>query len=151
MVTVARLVTLVDVDDRAGDPRQLSLSARQEAVLEDGRRVLLLDDRGWTTSLGEPAVGDFPDADSSGHGEPAISAVWSVEAVQETARVVVRPDEPPAGRSREDMESDHWAHLSRVLGQHGMIVDALVLKRLPHDVVLSKRLLTLIGPDPIGP
>jgi hypothetical protein len=143
MVAVARLVTLVDVDDRFGDPRQLSLSARHEAALEDGRRVVLLDDRGWTTSLG---VGDIPD--SSRHGQPAISAVWSVEAVQETARVVVGPDEPPVGRSLEDMGSDHWAHLSRVLAQHGVVVDAADLKRLPHDVVLSRRLLTLIGREP---
>jgi hypothetical protein len=68
--------------------------------------------------------------------------------VQETARVVVGPDEPHVGRSPADMESDHWAHLSRVLAQHGVVLDALGLKRLPHDVVLSKRLLTLIGLKP---
>jgi hypothetical protein len=107
--------------------------------------VALLDDRGWTTSLGEFAVGDDPEAATSGQGQPAGSAVWSVEAVQETARVVVGPDEPPAGRSLEDMESDHWAHLGGVLSQHGVVVDAV--RRLPHDVVLS-RLLTLIGREP---
>jgi hypothetical protein len=30
MVTVARVVTLVDLDDGVGDPRQLSLPARHE-------------------------------------------------------------------------------------------------------------------------
>jgi hypothetical protein len=45
MSVVARLVTLVDLrDDDLGG--QMSFSARHEAVLEDGRHLLLLDDRG---------------------------------------------------------------------------------------------------------
>jgi hypothetical protein len=94
MVTAARLVTLVDVGDRVDDPGGLSLSARHEAVLEDGRRVPLLDDRGCTTSP-ELGMADRPEADSSRQGRPDRSAVWSVEAIEETARVVVGPDEPP--------------------------------------------------------
>jgi hypothetical protein len=50
MAAVTRLVTLVDVRDEVADPRQMSVSALHEAVLEDGRRVLLLDDRGWTSA-----------------------------------------------------------------------------------------------------
>lgn len=46
---VTRLVTFVDMDDRANDD-YLSVSARHEAVLADGRRVLLLRDRGWGES-----------------------------------------------------------------------------------------------------
>lgn len=46
MPRVVRLVTLADVD-----ARRVSVSARHEAVLEDGRRVLLLDDRGWSQTL----------------------------------------------------------------------------------------------------
>jgi hypothetical protein len=47
---VTRLVTFVDLREGVGDARQLSVSARHEAELPDGRRVLLLDDRGWTAS-----------------------------------------------------------------------------------------------------
>jgi hypothetical protein len=144
MVTAARLVTLVDVGDRVDDPGGLSLSARHEAVLEDGRRVPLLDDRGCTTSP-ELGMADRPEADSSRQGRPDRSAVWSVEAIEETARVVVGPDEPPPGRMREDMEADHWACMCRVLRRHAVVVDAVDLKRLPHDVVLGERPLTRIG------
>jgi hypothetical protein len=47
------------------------------------------------------------------------SAIWSFEAIKETARVVVGPYEPPPGRLREDMEADHWAELRSVLRRHG--------------------------------
>jgi hypothetical protein len=124
MAAVVRLVTLVDIDaDRTG-ARQMSVSARHEAVLADGRRVLLLDDRGWTTS------GNVPD----------IWATTSVEDIEEEARMVVGPDEPFAGRSQEYMDATHWAYLSEILRRHGVVVDAEELKRLPHDVLISERL-----------
>jgi hypothetical protein len=128
------LVTFVDVDDDVADARQMSVSARHEAVLLNGRRVLLLDDRGWSAS-----------------GPPNIWAVTSIEDIVDTARMVVGPDEPFGGRSHEDMEADHWAHLTDVLRQQGVIADALALKRLPHDVVLSERLLARVGHDPGDP
>jgi hypothetical protein len=131
MVPVAHLVTFVDVDEQVADARRISVSARHEAVLVGGRRVLLLDDRGWSES-----------------GPPNIWALTSVEDIVDTARVVVGPDEPFGGRSHEDMEADHWAHLVGVLRQQGIVVNALELKRLPHDVVLSERLLARVGHDP---
>lgn len=82
---------------------------------------------------------------------PDIWAVTSVEDIVDTARVVVGPDEPFGGRSHEDMEADHWAHLTEVLRQQGIVADALGLKRLPHDVVLSERLLTHVGHDQATP
>jgi hypothetical protein len=146
MAAVARLVTLLDVrDDNAG--AQMSVSARHEAVLVDGRRVLLLDDRGWSSSLvqvGGAPVGDASRADVV----PDIWAVTPVEDIEETARQVVGPDEPFDGRSQEDMEADHWSYLAGILRQEGVIVDALELKRLPHDIVLSERLLARVGRDP---
>lgn len=60
----------------------------------------------------------------------------------------VGPDEPFGERSHEDMEADHWAHLAEALRQQGILADALNLKRLPHDVVLSERLLARVGHDP---
>ncbi len=128
---MTRLVTFVEVDDTAADPRQLSVSARHEAVLEDGGRVLLLADRGWSSS-----------------GSLDVWAVTTVEEIADTARVVVGPDEPFGGRSHEDMEADHWGGLAAVLQRHRVDADAVGLARLPHDVVLGEQLLARIGDQP---
>ncbi len=125
---MTRLVTFVEVDDPVADPRQMSVSARHEAVLTDGDRVLLLADRGWSAS-----------------GPPNIWARTSVEEIADTARMVVGPDEPFDGHSQADMEADHWASLAAVLRYRGVDVDALELGRLPHDVVLGEQLIARIG------
>ena len=130
MAAVTRLVTFVDFRDTAA-PGQMSVSARHEAQLADGRRVLLLDDRGWSSS------GNVPD----------IWAATTVEDIEETARSVVGPDEPFAGRSQEHMEAEHWAYLAGVLRERGVVVDAVRPRGLPHDVVLSEPLLARLGAD----
>ncbi|MGH3518694.1 MAG: hypothetical protein ACRDQ7_15005 [Haloechinothrix sp.] len=104
------------------------MSARHEAELDDGSRVLLLDDRGWGESRGWNTT--------------------SVEDMRETARVVVGPDEPPDGRSYEKMEADHWAFLQQIAQRQGVVVDAAELRQLPHDVVFSQRVLSRIGDNP---
>ena len=137
MPRVVRLVTLADVHDDA-DARRVSVSARHEAVLEDGSRVLLLDDRGWTQTL-------------HGAGTTGIDDLWVLTPehdIAETARVVVGPDEPFGGRSQDDMETDHWNALAETLGAHGIVADGSELRQLPHDVVLSDRLLARLGHRP---
>ncbi|HEX4812180.1 MAG TPA: hypothetical protein VFV66_05450 [Nonomuraea sp.] len=116
-------MTFVDVDDQAADT--ISVSARHEAELVDGTLVLLLNDRGWGSSQGWSET--------------------SVADIQATTRVVVGPDEPFSGRSREDMEADHWASLQQIAQRQGVIVDAAALRQLPHDVVLSQQVLARIG------
>lgn len=128
VVHVTRLVTFVEVDDTVADPRQMSVSARHEAVLTNGASVLLLADRGWSSS-----------------GPTNIWARTSVEEIADTARMVVGADEPFGGRSQKDMETDHWSSLAAVLQDHGVDVDAIELGRLPHDVVLGEQLLARIG------
>jgi hypothetical protein len=144
MAAVTRLETLVDVGDEVADSRQMSVSALHEAVLEDGRRVLLLADRGWTSAALTASWGEVPDGESR-RDHLDTWAVTSVEDIEQTARVVVGPDEPPEGYSQEEAEAAHWAYLAGVLRQQGVVVDADELKRLPHDVVLSERLLARIG------
>jgi hypothetical protein len=147
MAAVTHLVTLVDVNFRNSDARQMSVSARHEAVLADGRRVVLLDDRGWTSSaLKAYRVGEVPDGDFW-RDQPDPWAGTTMEDIEETARVVVGPDEPPGGYSQEEAETAHWAYLADVLREHGLVVDPLELKQLPHDVVLSEDLLARIGCD----
>ena len=131
MAQVTSLVTFVDVVDRVADPRRVSVSARHEAVLADGRRVLLLDDRGWSES-----------------GPPDLWAMTSVEDIVDTARVVVGPDEPFGEHSYEDMAADHWDQLAGVLQQQGIATSGAELRRLRHDVVLSERLRARIGGRP---
>jgi hypothetical protein len=148
MAAVTRLVTFVDLrdDDDAGpDARRMSVRARHEAVLADGRRVLLLDDRGWTGELrvawrGEPSKDERRRVESK--------PIWATETVEEmkrTARVVVGPDEPFEDHSQAYMEATHWETLARILRQHGIEVAAAELKALPHDVELSDRVLARIG------
>ena len=137
MQRVVRLVTLADIREHV-DARLISVSARHEAVLEDGSRVLLLDDRGWTQ-------------DARGAGANAIDDLWVLTPehdIVETARVVVGPDEPYGGRTQADMETDHWNALAENLGRHGVVADASELRRLPHDVVLSDRLRSRLGRGP---
>jgi hypothetical protein len=140
---VARLVTLVDLQDDVPGANQMSVSALHEAVLEDGRRVLLFDDRGWTSAALTAYWGEVPE--DSRRDQPDVWAVTTVEDIEEIARVVVGPDEPPEGYSQEEAEAAHWAYLADVLREQGVVVDAQELKRLPHDVVLSERLLERIG------
>ncbi|MFC7266376.1 MULTISPECIES: hypothetical protein [Streptomyces] len=123
MTVVSRLVTHADLDVGGTGARQMSVSARLEAVLADGRSLVLLDDRGWSSS-----------------GPAGIRARISAEEVERTARMVVGPDEPFDGKTDEQMAADHWGSLAGFLGQQGVDVDAQELERLPHDVVLSKRL-----------
>jgi hypothetical protein len=127
-------VTLADVNDGV-DARRISVSARHEAVLDDGRRVVLLDDRGWSEELG-------------GAGADEVADIWALSSEQdiaETARTVVGPDEPFDGRTRGDMEADHWNTLAEKLRAHGVAVEAGELKRLPHEVVVSEALLARLG------
>jgi hypothetical protein len=59
--------------------------------------------------------------------------------------MVVGPDAPPPGRSQQDMDALHWDFLQQIAQRQGVIVDAAELMRLPHDVVLSERLLARVG------
>lgn len=123
-VAVVRLVTTADLDEEDPDPRRISVSARHEAELTDGRRVLLLDDRGW-----------------SGSGPPDIWNRTSAQEIAATSRMVVGPDEPRPGHTAADARSEHWEQLTGELQRHGVTVSAAELAALPHHVVISDRLL----------
>jgi hypothetical protein len=113
------------------------VSARLEAVLDDGGRVLLLGGRGWTEGLRGPGADQIHD----------LWTATSEDHIVETARVVVGPDEPYGGRSAKDMETGHWQTLAETLHAHGVAIDGAQLARLPHDVVLSDGLRArLAGP-----
>jgi hypothetical protein len=128
-----RLVTVADVGEPV-DPRDIAVSARHEAVLDDGRRVVLLDGRGFTESLRGP-------------GADAVDA-WTTTSEDDlaaTARVVVGPDEPFGDLTQADMAAGHWARLAETLRARGVSADAQELSRLPHDVELSDALRARLG------
>ena len=151
MPVVARLLTFVDIadeDDEGSDARRMSVSARHEAVLGDGGRVVLLHDRGWSGQLG---VGWDEAPSEQDRLLAELPGIWASETAEEmtrTARDVVGPDEPSEGRTRADMDASHWDSLARVLQQQGVDVEAAELRRLPHDVELSDRVLARIGGRP---
>src|SRR5262249_25774120 len=124
-----RLVTVADYRE-APDERDISVAARHEAVLDDGRRVVLLDDRGWSESLRRPGA----------DGGVDVWTTTSEHEIAETARMVVGPDEPFGGRSQGDMEAAHWSYLPERLRAAGIAAEAADLEALPHEVVLSEGL-----------
>lgn len=134
MPAVRRLVTVADLRERA-DSREMSVTARHEAELGDGRRVVLFDDRGWTSALRGAGVDETTDA-------------WltaSEREIVETARMVVGPDEPFGGRTHDDMVRDHWDWLAAKLSAAGVVADPAELRRVPHDVVLGEALRARLG------
>lgn len=125
MPSVTRLRTLADVIDHDA-ASSVNVSVTHLAVLDDGRRVTLLDDRGLSSSGGWSSV--------------------SIAEVEDFARMVMSPDEPLDGRSHDDMKADHWAHLEEVLASLGVSVTNRELRRLPHEIVLGERLLARLNP-----
>jgi hypothetical protein len=141
VTAVIRLETVVDLQDDEVGARTMSVSARHEAVLADGRRVLLLDGRGWTSTVMSVRVrGD----DGSPEDVADIWASTSVEEIERSARSVVGPDEPFGAYTREEVDAGHWAYLSDLLGRQGVFAAAGELKQLPHHVTLSERLLARV-------
>ncbi|MEJ3653137.1 hypothetical protein WEH80_09145 [Actinomycetes bacterium KLBMP 9759] len=120
MSAVERLVITADVDDGAAHGEQVSVRARMDAVLADGRWIVLLDDRGW--------------------GSTQTWASISANDVEETTRTAIGPDEPAAGRSVEQSTTDHWTHIARILLSNGVPVDPGRLRALPCGFVMSERL-----------
>ncbi|MEJ5887384.1 hypothetical protein WDZ16_02810 [Pseudokineococcus marinus] len=125
MHAAKRLVTSIEVDEPSSTPpdadRQMSISASLELELEDGRRVTLLDDRGWSSS-----------------GPSDIWAYTSLEDLADTARTVVGPDEPPDHASYEEEEASYWAQMATNARERGVRVEAGDLRSLSHDVDISQ-------------
>lgn len=119
-----RLITFIDINEAAGaefnNDHRMAISALYELELADGRRLTLLDDRGWSSS-----------------GPSGIWAYQSLQGVVETARTVVGPDEPPEGRTHEEEAALHWTCLADIAQSHGVHIEAGELAALPHDVDVS--------------
>jgi hypothetical protein len=130
MIAVARLITFVDLGRHSAETAHASVSARHEAVLTDGRRLVIFDDRGWSWSVHHGGGGE---------GDSGLDpwASTSLEDIEFTARVVVGPDEPVRGRSQDEAATAHWAYVAGLLQEQGVTVSPYALVELPHDVVVS--------------
>lgn len=100
----------------------MSFSVLHLAVIDDGRRITLLGNRGW-----------------GGHGPANVWQRTTIDEIAETSRTLVGPDEPYGGRSKADMAAAHWAGLADTLRDHSVIIDPTKLSLLPHDVELTER------------
>lgn len=128
MDSVTRVLTVVDLGGGANGPRSMSVSALHLAVLDDGTRRVLLDDRGWTTQ-----------------GPDDLWQHTTVEEIAETAVTVVGPDEPDEDLTADDMAQAHWEYLAEHLRTQGVAARAAELSRLQHDVELSQRMRARLG------
>ncbi|MBV1780996.1 hypothetical protein KRR55_17935 [Paeniglutamicibacter sp. ABSL32-1] len=124
MTRASKLVTLADLDYSSADKSRVSVAARLGLLLEDGSSVLLLDNRGWSTSQ------RWSDA--------------SVDDIEETAFGVVGPDAPAEDQDDEEMATEYWESLSEILEQRDLDIGPAELRELPHEVRLSQRLLKRI-------
>lgn len=118
MAGVERLVTVVELDERS--PSGHSAWTHLYAVADDGRRFLLLDDRGWSSS--------------------AEIAQRDLQEIEDTARMVVGPDGPGPGETDEQMQTWYWEWMEHKLRDASISAAADKLSALPHEVEIGERL-----------
>lgn len=108
-------------EQRSDHPRSVSFSVAEFVTLDDGQRVILHDDRGFTIGSGSP--GDTGSGNNWG-GE-------TVESITRDVLNVVLPDD-------DDCEEDHpWLWLVDLARARGLVMTAEDLRSLPYEVVLS--------------
>ena len=122
-----RLLTFIEIDEPASTPhgadREISVTALLELELTSGRRVTLLEDRGWSSS-----------------GPSNIWAYTSLKDLADTARMVVGPDEPHDALSHDDADQGYWAQMAVNAQVQGVHIEACDLAALPHDVDISQEI-----------
>lgn len=120
MAVVTRFVSVVELTEGANS-QGISVSVLLEAELANGRSLVVLDDRGWNSSQPWDQV------------QP--------EQIRETARTVVGPDEPYGEQTMADAVTAYWDYIRRILAEYGIESRSTELQAIPHEVVLSERVL----------
>jgi hypothetical protein len=121
---VVGLGAVCDLLPPGPDPRDQAFAVSEFVTLEDGRRVLLHEDRGFTMGVRSTGEAKPPDVH------------WSLTLEQLTKDVltVVLPDDDG------DPEPHPWAWLAELARSRGVDVSADELRALPYDVVFSDEL-----------
>ncbi len=125
MTRAISLLVTAELDGAQSSKGQVSVAVRLELVLENGGKILLLDDRGWGTNQQWTVV--------------------SETGIRQTALVVVGPDEPFEGMSQKSAAADHWQYLGLIAQQHGFVIGPLELCLLTHEVRLGPKLRLRLG------
>jgi hypothetical protein len=121
---VVGLGAVCDLDPPNADPRGQSFRVSEFATLEDGRRVLLHEDRGFTGSVR-----------STGESKPP-DARWglTLETLTRDVLTVVLPDDD------DGTEAHPWSWLADLARSRGLDVTADDLRALPYEVVFTDEL-----------
>lgn len=112
---VVALGATCDLRPPFDDERRQSFSVSEFALLGDGRRVILHDERGFT--IGAPSGG--------------VGKHETAESITRDVLNVVLPDEDESG------EEHPWSWLARLARARGLDVTAEDLRVLPYEVVLT--------------
>jgi hypothetical protein len=106
---------------RFDEARSQSFSVSEFVTLEDGRRVILHEARGFT--IGLRSTGE------SGSGE--LREHETLESVTRNVLTVVRPDD-------DECAEDHpWSWLAGLARARGLNVTAEELRGLPYEVIFT--------------
>jgi hypothetical protein len=115
---------------RSDDPRSRSFSVSEFVTLEDGRRVLLHEDRGFTIGL----------RSSGGPGSGDIREHQTLESMTRNVLNVVLPDD-------DECAEDHpWSWLADLARARGLDVTADDLRGLPYEVVFTDAVRRWLAP-----
>src|SRR5688572_5376273 len=118
---VVGLGALCDLDPRTPDKaRSQSFSVSEFATLEDGRRVTLHEDRGFTIGLGSPR-----------ETAADLRKYETLESLTRSVLNTVLPDD-------DDPAEDHpWSWLADLARARGLNVTADDLRSLPYEVTFT--------------
>jgi hypothetical protein len=128
-VTPGRVVGIGAICDlrpqRPDDERSQSFSVSEFVTLEDGRRVILHKDRGFT--IGWRSSGE------SGSGD--IRGPKTRDSITQNVLNVVLPDD-------DECAEDHpWSWLTDLARARGLNVTAEDLRSLPYEVILTDKVI----------
>ena len=127
---VIGLGAICDLDPRTPDKaRSQSFSISEFVTLEDGRRVILHEDRGFTIGLG-----------SSRETAADLRRGLTLEVLTQQALNVVLPDDDvPA-------EAHPYSWLAELARARGLKVSADNLRSLPYEVIFTDELRRWLAP-----
>jgi hypothetical protein len=132
-VTPGRVVGIGAICDLAPErfdqAHSQSFSVSEFLTLEDGRRVILHEDRGFTIGWGSPA----------GSGAGDLGSSESLDSVTRNVLNVVLPDDD------ECAEEHPWSWLADLARARGLNVTAQELRGLGYEVILTDKVRRWVG------
>jgi hypothetical protein len=115
---------------RSDEARSQSFSVSEFVTLEDGRRVILHEDRGFT--IGWRSSGESGSGDIRGHE--------TLESMTRNVLNVVLPDD-------DECAEDHpWSWLADLARARGLNVTAEDLRGLPYEVIFTDKVRRWLAP-----